>query len=196
MSDHTAPEPEDRVEARPSIPGQRPPEAPISGTGAPALPAGGGKKASRWKTALIVIAGVLALLCVGGLGSAYFYYRKVSEPDRSTPGVVVRQYLQATFDNRDSTEAARYTCGSPRDIAAVQQLLADVTSREKQYDIRITVRWEDFSPQINDGRSTVDLRMKISVPEESGGSSESIQQWSFDLRRRDGWRVCNAHRVS
>ncbi len=55
---------------------------------------------SRGRTLRIVLAsvlGALAVLCVGGLGTGYLLYRKVSEPDRSTPGVVVRQYLEATL---------------------------------------------------------------------------------------------------
>jgi hypothetical protein len=154
---------------------------------------------ARGRTLRIVLASVLgglAVLCVGGLGTGYLLYRKVSEPDRSTPGVVVRQYLDATYDDRDELKAARFTCERPANIRETQQELADLVSREKRFDIRITVGWENFTTQANKATATVGVRLKIAVPEENGQPSESFQQWTFSLRHQSsGWRVCEAHRV-
>ncbi|MDT4989786.1 MAG: hypothetical protein QOI74_3880, partial [Micromonosporaceae bacterium] len=110
-------------------------------------------------------------------------------------GVVVRQYLQATFDDRNETRAARFTCGKPAEITQVQQALADVVSREKRFGVHITVGWENFTTRAGTDQATVTNRVKIAVPEEAGQSSESFQQWSFELRRRSGWRVCGAQRI-
>jgi hypothetical protein len=144
---------------------------------------------------LAVIISVLAVACVGTVGTGFLLYRKASEPDRSTPAVVVRQYLQATFDDRSEARVARFTCGPPADLAQVQQALADVAGREKRFAIHITVGWENFTTKVSGDRATVTTRLKIAVPEASGQSSESFQQWSFDLRRRSGWRVCDAQRI-
>jgi hypothetical protein len=144
---------------------------------------------------LAVALSVVAVACVGALGTGFFVYRKVSEPDRSTPGVVVRQYLQATFDDRNETKAARFTCGKPAEITQVQQALADVVSREKRFDVHITVGWENFTTKVGTDRATVTNRVKIAVPEAAGQSSESFQQWNFELRQRSGWRVCDAQRI-
>jgi hypothetical protein len=184
----------------PSIPQARQPAAGETDAG----PAAGGEEPapaprSRGRTLRIVLASVLgglAVLCVGGLGTGYLLYRKVSEPDRSTPGVVVRQYLGATFDDRDESKAARFTCGRPTDISATQQVLADLVSREKRFNIRITVGWENFTTQESKATATVGVRLKIAVPEENGQPSESFQQWNYALRHQiSGWRVCDAHRV-
>jgi hypothetical protein len=146
---------------------------------------------------LAAVLGGLAVLCVGGLGTGYLLYRKASEPDRSTPGVVVRQYLQATFDDRDESKAARFTCTRPADIGEMQQELADIVSREKRFGIRITVGWENFTVEESKATATVGARLKIAVPEENGQPSESFQQWSFAMRHQNsGWRVCDAHRIS
>ena len=189
MSDHTAPEPEDRVEARPSIPGQRPPEAPISGTGAPAPAAPQAKRTQRWKTALIVIAGVLALLCVGGLGSAYFYYRKVSEPDRRTPAVVLEQFVEAKMNERDQGRAATLTCRSTS-FGPLDQLAADLKARETQFDTTFTVQTADLVVEQKGGSANVDTDLQISTPE-----SRSTQRWRFAMKNQSGWRVCAAERV-
>src|SRR5689334_3809624 len=88
-------------------------QAPGAGEQAPA-------SRSRGRTLRIVLASVLgglAVLCVGGLGTGYLLYRKVSEPDRSTPGVVVRQYLDATLNERDDNRAGLFTCRSTTGLA-------------------------------------------------------------------------------
>jgi hypothetical protein len=187
VSEHTAPEPEDRVEARPSVPGQRPPEAPISST--PPPPAAGAKKLTRWRTVLVVIAGVLALLCVGGLGSAYFYYRKVSEPDRRTPAVVLEQFVEAKVNDRDQGRAATLTCRSTS-FHELDQLTADLKAREKQFDTTFTVQTVDLVVQEKGGSANVDTDLRISTPE-----STSTQRWRFAMKNQSGWRVCSAERV-
>jgi hypothetical protein len=154
-----------------------------------------GRRRRMVATILAVVLGGLTVLCVGGLGAGYLFYRQASEPDRSTPGVVVRQYLQATFDDRDKSKAARFTCGKPEDIGEIEQKLADIVSREKRFGIRITVGWENFVAEERKGTGTVTVRLKIEVPEQTGQSSESFQQWSFALRQQNtGWRVCGAQR--
>jgi hypothetical protein len=165
------------------------------------LPAGpGAPTPSRTgRTVAIVVAAVLAtvtVLCIGGLGAGYLIYRHVSEPDRSTPGVVTRQYLQATFDDRDKSKASQFTCGPPSDIGSIEQTLTDIISREQRFNIHITVGWENFDAQQNKTAANVKVRLKIEVPEENGQPSESFQQWSFALRHQgSGWRVCGAQRV-
>ncbi|MGC9670328.1 hypothetical protein ACNTMW_27765 [Planosporangium sp. 12N6] len=145
---------------------------------------------------LVAVFAVAVLLCMGGLGVGYLFYRGVSEPDRSTPGVVVRQYLQATFDDRDKSKAARFTCEQPTDIGEIERTLAEIVSREQRFGIRITVGWEDFVSEENGNAATVRVRLKTMVPEQTGQSSESFRIWSFTLMHRsNGWRVCGAQPV-
>jgi hypothetical protein len=164
-----------------------PNEAPTSGT--PALPAGAAKKPQRWKTVLIVVAGVLALLCVGGLGSAYFYYRDVSEPDRRTPAVVLEQFVEAKLNERDQSRAATLTCRGTS-FGQLDQLSADLKARETQFDTTFTVQTADLVVQQKGGSANVDTDLQISTPE-----SRSTQRWRFALKNQSGWRVCSAERL-
>src|SRR5205814_1869178 len=80
----------------------RPPSAPSSQPG-PAPPI----KKGRLRRAFIVIAALAVGLCLGGVAITYALYDKATTPDRSSPILVVRQYLSATFDERDSSAPAR-----------------------------------------------------------------------------------------
>jgi hypothetical protein len=145
---------------------------------------------------LASVLGVVALLCVGGLGTGYFLYYKASEPDRSTPGLAVRQYLHATFETRDKAKADQFTCQGQAALGEIDQTLADIVSREQRFNIRITVGWENFVAEQAKETATVDTRLKIAVPEQTGQSSESFQLWRFDVRHQSsGWRVCGAKRA-
>lgn len=143
---------------------------------------------------LIVLAVVLAL-CSAGAITAYTVYNKIAEPDRSTPTITVRKYLQATFDARDQMSARRYTCSEPENIEAVMSLLKDVQDREQRFDLRITIAWEDVRETVNGDHATVTATLKLQVPEVGAHISESLQKWQFSLEDKSGWRVCGATRL-
>lgn len=144
------------------------------------------------KQALIAVAGVIGILVIAlGVGG-YFYYDRATAPDRSTPGVVVRQYLQATFG--DSTHpASDFTCDSPARIVAIQQLVETVRNLEDKYQVDVTVDWGGFATRENGDTATVDVNLSVQVPEANDSVSESRTPWTFSLQRRSGWRVCDAH---
>ena len=56
----------------------------------------------RMRTVLTVVAGVLALLCLGGVATAVIVlYNRAATPDRSAPDVVVDNYLRAFLVDRN-----------------------------------------------------------------------------------------------
>jgi hypothetical protein len=143
---------------------------------------------------LIVLAFVLALCGVGAI-TAYNVYNKIAEPDRTTPSIAVRKYLQATFDERDQLSARRFTCSDPENIEAVTTFLEDVRDREQRFDLRITIAWEEVRETVDGDRATVTATLKVQVPEGGANISESLQKWTFSLEGDSGWRVCGAKRL-
>jgi hypothetical protein len=142
----------------------------------------------------VVLAAVAAIVCLGGLGAGYLLYHKASEPDRSTPGVTLRRYLSAVFDERDDSKAARFTCANPNAISNVQQLRQEVEDKEQQFSVHIDVRPENIESTESGGSATVTAQLRLSVSVDAS-NQEQLQQWQFTLARRDGWRVCDARRV-
>ena len=132
---------------------------------------------------------VLAVLCVGGLGTAYFAYDKATRPDRSTPGVVVQQFVNSTFNDRDPSEAKLYTCRSPQ-LGEVDAMLADFVQREGQFDTRFTVTLTNTSPRIDGDSAVVEADLLVTT-----SASRSFRHWRFDLVDQSGWRVCAARRL-
>lgn len=148
----------------------------------------------RWRLVLLVMAIVVGVTCLGGVGVGYVLYYRVSEPDRSTPTVVVDQYLQATFDDRDERRAGLFTCGDPQRLSDMQAMLNDIKDLEKDDSIRITVRWEGFEANVTGASATVNADLIVITPA-GEVSSRSIRRWQFGLKERSGWRVCEAHRI-
>ena len=143
----------------------------------------------------MIAAILVAAVCLSGGATFFLYYDKATTPDRHTPGVTVRQYLQITFDDRNSANASQFTCGKPSDVVEIQQLLTEVEDREARYNIHISVSWRGFSEQTNRATATVLVNILIQVPEANGSVSESVQVWRFVVQDHSGWRVCQAHRT-
>lgn len=162
-----------------------------------ASPAGQSPRGGRRTAAVIlaVVLGALGLLCVGGLGVGFFLYRQVSEPDRSTPTVVVRQYLDVVLNERDDQRARLFTCRSDAGLESVRQLRNDIQAKEAQYHVTVRTSPEDFNAQQSGASARVSARLRLSVSA-NGTFQEQLQTWSFSLRKESGWRVCGARQTS
>jgi hypothetical protein len=152
------------------------------------------RKGTRLRTVLIVLVAVAAAVCLGGLGAGYLLYHKATEPDRSSPTVVLEQYLNAKFSTRDDVRARSLECGSPN-LGAIDAMLADLQAREQSYGITIQVSSADLNLVVTGDKATIGANLKISVPEANGGTSRSVQPWQFSLENAGGWRMCGAHQV-
>ncbi len=160
----------------------------------PASGAGEPEPAARRRDRLIAIVlasvfGGLTVLCIGGLGTAFFVYRAASEPDRKTPAVVVEQFVEAMFNDRDSSRSHLFTCRDS-DLGELDQALSDLRAREAQFNTRFTIQTADLNVQESGGSATVDSDLQVST-----SVSRSTQRWRFSLKNQSGWRVCGAHRV-
>jgi hypothetical protein len=144
---------------------------------------------------IAILVASLSTLCAGGSLAGYIWYGKATTPDRSTPDLAVRQYLQATFEDNDAGRARLFTCSQPDSLTEVQGTLADIHQRETRFGVKIVVAWEGFSTAEQGRNATVSLNLLIRVPEANGSTSESIDRWTFNTVNDDGWRVCGAHKV-
>ena len=143
---------------------------------------------------LAVVAGVAAVVCLGSLVTGFFVYRKISEPARTTPGVTLRQYLDATLDQRDDDRADQFTCRATS-LTPVRQLRDDLEGKEKQFGVSITSAPEDIDSKVAGKTATVGVKLRLSVST-NGTFQEQIQTWRFTMRDESGWRVCSGQRLS
>ncbi|MCX4469638.1 hypothetical protein OOK41_04880 [Micromonospora sp. NBC_01655] len=171
------------------VPAQRtPPEqlAPPSGMPAPARPP------RRLRTILTVVAGVVGLLLLGGVATAFVLYQRATTPDRSAPDVVVDNYLRAFLVDRNDVRAEQFTCSAnPPQLNGLRALRDDLAAREKRFATTISVSWGrlDVQNQGDTAQVSVDLIMSAHV---DGISQSDRQPWQFGVRRDDeGWKVCD-----
>ncbi|MEV0426995.1 hypothetical protein [Micromonospora sp. NPDC050495] len=170
------------------VPAQRtPPEqsAPPAPAPAPVRPR------RRLRTALAIVAGVLALLCGTGAVAGFILYDRATAPDRSSPEVVVANYIQAFLDDRNDPKAEEYTCQSGTDLSELSLLREDLVAREKRFQTTISVSWEGMTVQQQGDRATVRVDLIISVFRNEISQSDR-QSWRFETKRSDGWGVCSA----
>ncbi|GAA1032408.1 hypothetical protein GCM10009557_30830 [Virgisporangium ochraceum] len=145
----------------------------------------------RWLLGL----GAIALVMLVVLGVAgYVLYDRASRTDRSTPVVVVFQYVNAVFDERDLDHARLFECDSGDPGKPLQELLTSLEELERRFDILVTVSATDFRSDIRGSSAIVGASLLIDVPEADGEPSRSRERWVFDLQDDDGWRICGTRR--
>jgi hypothetical protein len=130
---------------------------------------------------LVVILAVLGVALVGAVAGAFFYAR-ATEPDRSTPTVVVQQFLTAIFVEQDQTRAGLFVCASlsPTDAMAKANELVDRDAKAS---------WDTVVTTTEAGNTAeVQVRMRLRYPGDLAPSGE--RQWRFHLSNQQGWRVC------
>ncbi|MEV4726266.1 hypothetical protein AB0K29_21715 [Micromonospora humida] len=148
----------------------------------------------RLRTVLTVIAGVLALLCVGGGITGYVLYERAATPDRSAPDVVVVSYLQATFVARDDNRAKLFTCTGL--LPSVDEFRNQMVSRERQLDAVFSINVEDVRVTMN-GESSAAVRAVVRRSATIDGVQQSLADaWRFEVvDQKEGWRVCSGERL-
>ena len=149
--------------------------------------------ASRKRLILVLVAGIVGLLCLGGASVFFVLYDQETRIDRDEPDQVVSSYLRAYLVNRDDEQAKLLTCdGQPAtpDIAALR---TDVESRERQHTMRVAFSWGSLDVRTSGDQATVQTDLRRAV---SDGSEALSDTWSFDVKDKNGWRVCGASQVS
>jgi hypothetical protein len=135
-------------------------------------------------------AGILALLCLGGVGVFISLYDEATEIKRSAPDAVVDSYLRAYLVNRDEAETALYICEGG-DFSQIEVFRAEVVSLEREHSTSIQFSWEGLrvATSGSEGSVEVDLTRFISDNE------QLTEVWRFAIVDQDGWRVCGATKV-
>ncbi|MFF5174088.1 hypothetical protein ACFY3U_15780 [Micromonospora sp. NPDC000089] len=175
------------------VPAQRTPPDQFAPPAAPAPVAP--RKRRRLRTVLTVVAGVLAVVCLGGGVVGYVLYERAASPDSSSPDVTVAGYIQAFLGDRNDVRASELTCDSGADLNDLRLLREDLVAREKRFATTITTSWESLTVQTGGERANVEADLIISAHVD-GISQSDRQRWRFEtLHQDDGWRVCAAKRA-
>jgi hypothetical protein len=139
----------------------------------------------------------MLMLCAAAAGVTYVLYDRATRIDRSTPVVVVEQYVNVLLSDRDDERASLFECDGKRGARTrVKELRTQLEDLERRFDIDVIVSTANYDWSIYGARSDVQVDLLIDVPEADGRPSRSKQRWGFELRDEDGWRVCDARRVS
>lgn len=147
----------------------------------------------RARLIVAMVAGVVALLCMGGVGVAISLYDDATQIKRTDPDAVVDNFLRAYLVNRDDESASLYQCKSGGDFTQIAGYRADIVSREKRFSVGIRVTWSTFTVATSGPSGTVTTDLIKTTTDQSGRLSNS---WQFAVVDQDGWRVCGARPLS
>ncbi len=146
---------------------------------------------------LVLVAGVVALFCLGGAGVVFVLYDQETRIDREEPDQVVSSYLRAAVVNRDETAAGLLTCDDSPNLAQINALRDEINRREEAFDVSVVVSWGSLtrSPV---GEREEQIRTELTIAGQANGQTRSRrnEQWTFRVVDQDGWRVCGASKVS
>ncbi|WFE98356.1 hypothetical protein [Micromonospora sp. WMMD987] len=174
-----------RVPAQRTPPDQSTPPAPLPEPQRPPR---------RLRTVLTVVAGVLALLCVGGGVAGYVLYDRATTPDRSAPDVVVDSYLREFLVNENDTRAGLLACKNA-DLVAVEALRDELKQRQIRFDVVVRVSWGPLATIKTSEGESVTTTLTIAGSANGQQRSSRRENWTFDVRDvQDGWRVCRAYK--
>ncbi len=164
-----------------------PPLPPVPG---PSMPTGPTvPRGRRTRLVLAVVGGVLALLCLGGIGIAFVLYDDATKIDRGSPDAAVDSFLRAYLVNRDDSQAALFRCNSGGDFADLDAYRTDLLSRESRYSISINVTWSTLTVQGSGDQTSVSTDLVRAI---ANGAERTSDTWRFAVVDQDGWRVCGA----
>jgi hypothetical protein len=133
--------------------------------------------------------GIVALLCLGGVGVVVSLYDGATEIKRSAPDAVVDNFLGAYLVNRDDKEAALYRCKNGGDFDQIEAYRTDIMAREKNFSVGISVSWTSLTVATNGDHGTVTTDLTKGTAD---GSERVTKPWQFTVVDQDGWRVCGA----
>ncbi len=155
----------------------------------PGAPAKGPNR--RLRLFLALGAGILTLLCLGGVGVFISVYDEATQIKREAPDAVVDSYLRAYLVDRDDDETSLYTCKSGGDFAAIQAYRAEILDVETTNSTSVQVSWEGLRVSAPGRQGSVDVDLTRSI-----GSREKVTDaWRIAVVDQDGWRVCGATRM-
>jgi hypothetical protein len=134
---------------------------------------------------LLLLLGVVLLFftCVGG-AAGVFLYTKATEPDRSNPTVVTREFLDIALVSHESARLDLLLC--PR--WSKDEAMAEIA---KLGGPQFRWTWGVTNVSQTDDQATVTVRVTAT----QDGHSD-VEVWTVALERSSGWRVCGVAQSS
>jgi hypothetical protein len=142
------------------------------------------------RLALTVIAGVIVLLCMGGVGVGVALYDEATTLQHDDPEIVVSNYLRAVFDG-DDVNANSLECDQDSGLEPLRAFHADVLDREQRFGVDIDVTWGPLTV-IPEGDQRI---VSTEITRFIINAESSVQPWSFTVVDQGGWKVCAAQRT-
>ncbi|MFY1674729.1 hypothetical protein ACN27G_33145 [Plantactinospora sp. WMMB334] len=170
------------------VPSQRTP--PGQAVGEPVAPPPAPRR-RRLGLVLAVVGGALALFCLAGAAIGYVAYDRFTAPDRSSPSVVVDNYLRAFLVDENDVLAEQFECADRAGLAPLETLRADLAARERQFQITFVVKWGPLDVRAQESTAEVLVELVISYRVDNLAQTDH-QPWRFVTEQDDGWRVCEA----
>jgi hypothetical protein len=159
-----------------------PTSAPASA--APASPASAAAAPRRGRRTLLVVVIAVAFLAVLGGTIGVVAYDKATAIDRSTPDVVVDQFLQAALVDRDAVRVGLFVCGRWPVADAMNATRLDARTE-------LHVNWGITSLTRTGDQAVADVRVRLSVPAGNDALFRDVHSWRLTLVNEGGWRVCS-----
>jgi len=138
----------------------------------------------RGRRILLIVAIVVAFLVLLGGTIGVVAYDKATAIDRSTPGAVTQQFLEAAIIAKDPARVGLFICA--RWTVSGAMAATGAASRPD-----LSVNWGIIDQSQNGESATVDLRVRLSFAAGGGLSFREIQPWRITLANENGWRVCS-----
>ena len=155
------------------------------------------KPTRRLRLWLAITGGIMALLCLGGVGIAISLYDGATKIDRAAPDQVTSSFLRAYLINRDDQEASLFTCRSGAKLDSIAALRTEMVGREKTFGTTVTASWESLNISApSKDAATVSVDLVIIGSAKGQQVSSHSEPWAFDLVDDSGWRVCGAAKKS
>jgi hypothetical protein len=180
------------VRVQPTNPPAQPAVPPPAPAAAPPKP-----KNRRVRLIVALAGGIMALLCLGGVGVFVSFYDEATKIERKAPDAVVDSFLRAYLVNRDDQEASLFTCKSGPDLAAVSALRTEAVEREKKFGVTVGISWSSLTIS-GSGDAQRSVRTNLVIAGSSNGNSISrrTETWDFSVVDDDGWRVCSTSKAA
>ncbi len=163
----------------------------------PAVPPVRKPPARRSRLILATVGGIMALLCLGGVGVFVSIYDNATKIDRSEPDVVTDSFLLAYLVNRDDKSAQLFTCKNPQ-LAEIGALRDQIVAREKQFNVKVSVSWGALTRQaVTAKQEDVTTQLTISGSANGELGSSRNEDWRFRvIEEGGGWRLCSGAKIA
>jgi hypothetical protein len=137
--------------------------------------------------------GLMALLCLGGVGVFVSLYDGATQIKRSEPDAVVDSFIRAYLVDRDDKEVTLYACKTGSDFSQLASLRSEIVGREKNFNVKVNVTWGTLTVTgSGDEQRSVATNLNISGASNGETVSKRTEPWTFGVVEQNGWRVCSA----